>query len=58
LKKGVGNNEEELESEINNTGGEGKQREQRKIMKVRKPKTNNFSQEPLFAPNWQAGSWF
>jgi len=58
LKTGVGNNEEELESEINNTGDEEKQREQRKIIKVRKPKTNNFFQEPLFAPNWQTGSWF
>jgi len=58
LKTGVGNNEQELESEINKTGDKEKLREQRKIVKVRKPKTNNFFQEPLFAPNWQTGSWF
>jgi len=54
----LGNNEKELESEINHTSDEEKQRERRKIVKVRKPKTNTFDQEPSFAPKWLTGRWF
>jgi len=57
-KPDVENIETGLESEINNAGDEENVRDRRKIMKVRKPKSQSFDQEPSFAPNWQTGGWF
>merc|ERR1711892_841080 len=57
-KPDVENIDTGLESEINNAGDEENLRDRRKIMKVRKPKSQSFDQEHSFAPNWQTGGWF
>jgi len=57
-KADVENIETGLESEINNAGDEENLRDRRKIVKVRKPKSQYFDQEHSFAPNWQTGGWF
>ena len=57
-KPDVENIDSGLDSEINNSGDEENLRDRRKIMKVRKPKSQSFDQEHSFAPNWQTGGWF
>merc|ERR1712123_391751 len=57
-KPDVENIDTGLESEINNASDEENLRDRRKIMKVRKPKSQSFDQEHSFAPNWQTGGWF
>merc|ERR1712106_113803 len=57
-KPDVENIDTGLESEINNSGNEENLRDRRKIMKVRKPKSQSFDQEHSFAHNWQTGGWF